>query len=524
MSKFAEDGLPCPCGTSSDAYAIDHEGRGFCFSCSEPQEKIERRLGIKGDRLTAKPKEEEIDDDVDVEYIYEAHRGLSKKTIEFYDIPIAVVNGEKFSYVFTHANDAVKTKRLNPKSRSDQYKWTGEANKAGLYGKDKFPAGSKKSIVITEGNHDAPSVYEASGGQVAAVSVGSASTAMRDIEFERDYVNSFEKIIICFDNDDAGKAATKKVMASGLFDFNKMYFMPLERKDANDYAQQNDLAGLSKALKAIRKYTPDNIISTFSEIEAALEESKEDCIGEYPTDRLNEMTYGLFRGQVIVVKGMEGIGKTEIFRMMENHLLKTTDCKLGVIHMEEDKATTIKGFATYELGVPCNLPDSGVSQKEVFEAYKRAVGEDESRVYLYTMFGGDDPDDILDSIRFLVTSGGVDVVFLDHITMLVTGVEEGDERRKLDYLSTKLKKMCKELNFCLVMITHVNDDGQTRGSRNISKIADIMIDLYRDKLSEDEYERSCLKLTIEKNRKSGRTGDAGTLYFNTDTFKLEEAR
>ena len=119
---------------------------------------------------------------------------------------------------------------------------------------------------------------------------------------------------------------------------------------------------------------------------------------------------------------------------------------------------------------------------------------------------------------------GVDVVFLDHITMLVTGVEEGDERRKLDYLSTKLKKMCKELNFCLVMITHVNDDGQTRGSRNISKIADIMIDLYRDKLSEDEYERSCLKLTIEKNRKSGRTGDAGTLYFNTDTFKLEEAR
>lgn len=461
---------------------------------------------------------------VEGDVVFKSHRGLSKRTLEFYNIPVKVVDGEDYAVYFTYPNGSVKGKRLGDVSRKDRYRWVGDANSAGLFGLDKFLSSEqRRSIYITEGEHDAPSVYEALGGCVAAVSVQSASSALRDIETNRDVINSFDKIILCFDNDDAGKKATQKVMSSGLFDFNKLYYVPFTKhKDANAYLQAGDINDLIRDLKGAKKYTPDNIISTFSEIRTALTESHEDELGSYPTDQLNSMLYGLHRGQVVLFKAQSGIGKTEMFRLMEHHLLKSTDLKLGIIHIEEDRATTIKGIATYQLGVPCNLPDTGVSEDDVINAYSDAVSGREDRVFIYTMFGGDDPDDILDSIRFLVASGGVDVVFLDHITMLVTGTEEGDERRKLDYLSTKLKKMCKELRFCLVMITHVNDDGKTRGSRNIEKIADTMIDLYRDKLSDDEYERNTLHLTVEKNRKTGKTGKAGSLYFNDQTYKLEE--
>ena len=464
--------------------------------------------------------EEEIDE-ADIDFGYIPHRGLSKKTLEFYDIRTKTVKGEPYSWGFVYANGSVKAKKVEP--GKNRYKWIGSPNEAGLYGKQLFQPGSKDTIIITEGEHDAPTFYEVLGGSVAAVSVQSSSTALRDISLDRDYVNSFSRIVLAFDNDEAGQSALKKIMASGLFDFNKLYYIPFSKyKDANAYLQNGEIASLLLDYKAAKKYTPDNIISTFDEIKKALEQAQEDEIGTFPTETLNNMAYGLFRGQVIVVKGMEGIGKTEIFRMMEYHLLKTTECKLGIIHMEEDKSTTIKGLATYELGVPCNLPDTGISEEGVLEGYAAAVGGREDRVFIYTMFGGDDPDDVLDSIRFLVSSGGVDVVFLDHITMLVTGVEEGDERRKLDYMSTKLKKMTKELGFCLVMISHVNDDGQTRGSRNITKIADLVIHLDRDKLSDDEIEKNSLFPTMEKNRKTGRTGKAGQLYFNPNTFKLEE--
>ena len=48
--------------------------------------------------------------------------------------------------------------------------------------------------------------------------------------------------------------------------------------------------------------------------------------------------------------------------------------------------------------------------------------------------------------------------------------------RALDYLSTRLEMMVKELNYALIIVSHVNDFGQTRGSRYISKISDIRID------------------------------------------------
>ena len=512
MTKFAEHGLPCPVCDSSDAYAIDHHGIGHCFSC-----------GHHGSGGTRK-KDLDISEDDIVTAEYVPHRGLSQKTLEFYDVKTKLVNGTPVEWGFPYPNGSYKIKRVNPPTKKDKYVWKGEANTASLFGADRFKAGSRESITITEGEHDALAIREAVGDKTAAVSIQSASTALRDIELNRAYINSFDKIILAFDNDEPGKSALKKVVASGLFDFNKLYHVPFDRhKDANEYLLAKERDELLKVWKACKKYTPDNIISTFEEITEALKENREDEIGTYPTKRLNNMLYGLYRGQVVLVKGLEGIGKTEIFRLMEYHLLKETECKLGLIHMEEDKATTIKGVATYELGVPCNLPDTGVGEDDILRGYQAAVKGREDRIFLYTMFGGDDPDDVIDSIRFLVASGGVDIVFLDHITMLVSGVEEGDERRKLDYISTKLKKMAKELKFCLVMITHINDDGQTRGSRMISKIADTIIHLDRDLTADDENDRNTLWMTVEKNRMAGRTGKAGGLFFNTSTFKLEES-
>ena len=520
LSKWIKTDQACPssCGKSSDAFAFDRHGGGYCFSCHKPfsEEQLEK---VEQDDIMS----DEDKQNVEVHHEFKSHRGLSKKTYQFYDLPVAVVNGEDFSYVFKYPNGAFKTKRIDPDTpRKDRYKWHGEANSAGLFGLDKFSAGGK-TIVISEGEHDAPSIYEALGGHTAAVSVQSSSTAYRDIEQNRDKLNSFEKIIIAFDNDEAGDKAMRKVMTSGLFDFNKLFYITWDTyKDANDFAQAGDFEGLVRCYKQAKKYTPDHIISGFAEIFDALEESQEEGIGEYPTHELREMLGDIRRGQVITVKGMEGIGKTEIFRIMEYHLLKTTSASLGLIHMEEPKARTIKGLATYELGIPTHLDDSPVTREGIHQAYVDAVGNREDRVFIYTMFGGDDPDDVLDSIRFLVASGGVDVVFLDHISLLVTGLEEGDERRRLDYLSTKLKKMVMELKFALFLISHVNDDGQTRGSRNITKISDVVIDLKRDLPTDGGPDNNILELFLEKNRPTGKRGFAGKLLFNMDTYKLEE--
>jgi predicted ATP-dependent serine protease len=84
--------------------------------------------------------------------------------------------------------------------------------------------------------------------------------------------------------------------------------------------------------------------------------------------------------------------------------------------------------------------------------------------------------------------------------------------------------MVEELDFALIFISHVNDEGKTRGSRYIGKSAAVLIDLHRNITAATEAERNKTYLTVSKNRFGSITGPAGVLIFNPETFKVEETK
>src|SRR5690606_8918109 len=123
----------------------------------------------------------------------------------------------------------------------------------------------------------------------------------------------------------------------------------------------------------------------------------------YPFSRLEQMTYGIRTGEVVLLTAQEGIGKTEIMRALEYHLLKTTDENIGIVHLEANKARTLKGLVGYELKSPIHLPDFAVSKEEVKTTLRKVTKRDD-RVHIYSHFGSDDPDVILSTIRFMAGS------------------------------------------------------------------------------------------------------------------------
>jgi twinkle protein len=455
------------------------------------------------------------------EYKFHSHRGISQRTFEFYGVYTEFVEGEPTKIGFKYPNDAIKFREFSEKKFYSQ----GPMSEAGLFGKDKFDPGSKKSITITEGEYDALSVYEISNGNTAAVSVRSGSSARLDCTRDWDYINSFSRIILAFDADEVGQRAAKEV--ASLFDFQRVYHVTLNRhKDANAYLQAEEASDFYDAWAAAKRYAPDNIISTLAEFEESLKEAKEDILATYPFKQLQEKLYGLHAGEVIVFKGMEGIGKTEIFRAIEHHILSTTKHNVGILHLEEDNGETVKALAGYELQQPCGLPDSNVSNSEILKAVAKLAGPNEDRIHIHSSFDVEDEGGILDNIRFLVSASKCKFIFLDHISWLATGNEtDDDERKKLDRISQKLKLLAKELRFCLIMISHVNDEGKTRGSRNITKVANTVIHLDRDVTSSDTPLRLSTFLTVEKARLRGaQTGKAGAVILDTSTFTLRDTK
>ena len=522
-TEILESHLPCSSCGSSDALAryVDHT---YCFSCQDyrplekatekPADGFSPRLATHVATPPTQPAVRSILGLLDPsKKNYSLFRSIPASVRKFYG---AWQEGDLVVYPWQEG--AHKTRHVPTKT----FRWHGETKAATLFGKELFNKGSSMAITITEGEEDAMAVYYMQGSKYPSVSVRSSSTARKDCEREYDYLNSFEKIYICFDADDPGRQAAKEVAT--LFDPNKVYVVELNGgglKDANDYLAAGKETEFTKLWWAAKKYIPKNIIAGYDQIKAVLEQQEQSSIAHYPFPTLDAMAYGIREGEVVLLTALEKRGKTEVIRSIEAHLLKTTDYNLGIIHLEEGEKRAIQGLVSYQLNVPCHLPDSGVSTDDQLKAFRDLTRKDD-RVYIYAHFGSDDPNNILGVIRYLVSVCHCKFVFLDHITMLATGFENDDERKKLDYISTRLAMLTRELRFTLFLVSHVNDEGETRGSRNIGKIADLLVHLDRNPMAESFDERNTTKLMVRGNRFGATSGPAGYLSFDPSTFQISE--
>jgi len=452
-------------------------------------------------------------------YEYLPHRGISADTFRFFDAKTKIDPAGKPVSIGFQYGKSYKVRLLDKKGFFWHYPEGQTSEKGTLYGRDRFAASPHRTITITEGELDALSLYEVLRSPV--VSVKSASSAGTDAGMERSWLNEYERIYLAFDGDEAGRRATAAV--AKLFDPNKVYVLRFpggNRKDANDYLRFGERDELAQLWHDAKRYLPEQIVSGFDEFEKILKEEPKKGVS-YPWPTLNYMTYGIRTGESVLVTAQEGVGKTEVMHAILHNLLSQTDEPIGCIFLEEPKKRLLQAIAGIDLQRPVHLPDSGVSDEETFEALRRVVQVDD-RLHVYSHFGSDDPEVIIDTIRFLVSARKCRRVLLDHVSMVVSGLGGDNERRALDYLTTQLEMMVKALDFSLILVSHVNDDGLTRGSRNISKVADIRIDLSRDIKSADPIIRRTMHLMVSKNRFCGRTGPAGTLLFDPQTYTLSE--
>jgi twinkle protein len=512
----------CPKCTSNDKdkrgdnLGVYEDLTAYCFSCGYFIGNIEKFLkkGI-GDITFVSPSlgtVQEVPLHV-VHDVKEPWRGITETTLALYG-----VRSSDHSILFPYGPNRAKVRSLDKKA----FFMTGpKEGSIPLFGMDRFQRGQGRSVTITEGEPDAMAAYQMLGSQWACVSVPGATAARGACAEARDWLNTFEKIYLCFDNDTAGQDAAAEV--AKLFDVNKIYHVKLDKhKDANDYLQAQDEKAFVAAWWAAKKFRPKGVVSSHSEIRTILSRSRQEAQATYPFPTLQSMLYGIRTGEVVLFTAPEKVGKTEVLRAIEYHLLQSTKDNIGIIHLEEEEKRSVQGLIGYHLSSPVHLPDACASIEDQMVAYEELTGADD-RLHVYSHFGSDDPSVILDTVRSLATVCGCRYIFLDHISMIVSGLKGvEDERRELDQISTELAKMARELNFCLFLVSHVNDDGKTRGSRYIAKVADTIIHLDRDIEAASLDERNKTRLTCRGNRFAGITGPAGVLHFDPKTYKLSE--
>tara|TARA_R110000787_G_scaffold218592_1_gene327315 strand:- start:250 stop:651 length:402 start_codon:yes stop_codon:yes gene_type:complete len=113
---------------------------------------------------------------------------------------------------------------------------------------------------------------------------------------------------------------------------------------------------------------------------------------------------------------------------------------------------------------------------------------------------------------------------------------DGDERKAIDSIMTRLRSMVEETGAGIILVSHLrrvegnkgHENGVTvslshlRGSNSIAQLSDCVIALERNQQSDDELESRTTNLRVLKSRYTGNVGNATSLVYNQETGRLTE--
>lgn len=411
--------------------------------------------------------------------------------------------------------------RFMPNSRQKFASYlNGSMSKAQLWGSQLFPAGSAKAITVTEGREDAMAAYEMMGSRWPTVSINAGcNNAAKEFKANYEYLNSFEKVYICFDGDDPGKKAALE--CANILPPGKVRIVKLDPglKDACGYKIANRATDFTKDWWGAATYTPAGILTGKQVLERLKNKVAVPAL-MFPFDGLNSLTYGIRCGEAIVVTAPTGVGKSSLLRETMYGILKQDpEAKIGSMFLEEKPEDTALGLMSIEANKPLHLPDTEYTDEE-YELSKRIIEDD--RVFYYDSFGSNKIDEIISRVRYYAQGLGCKYIFLDHLSIIVSDQSQGDERKALDSIMTQLKTLTIELNIALICVVHTNRQGQIRGTAGIEQLANIVITLDRDTMNPDPGIRSTLKVFVAKNRFSGKTGPACECRYDAATGRTNE--
>ncbi|MGL4994053.1 MAG: DnaB-like helicase C-terminal domain-containing protein [Bacteroidales bacterium] len=351
---------------------------------------------------------------------------------------------------------------------------------------------------------------------------GSIATVLSRL---RSFVESFEEVVLCMDNDEAGEEAVN--VARKIYPNIKIARIPkgLKKdgspiKDANDLLMEGRSTELNNLLRfKAAKESPAGSVSIADCIEEALK--KPEWGIPFPWDGLTQMTFGLRLGEIVAIGAGVSLGKTLLAHEMASWLTIEHKFKVGVFLLEEQVGDSVKNIAGKSANTPFHRPDLEFDPNVLREEAMRYDGQ----LFLYNNFGQNEWADIKQCMRFWVVEHGVKWIFLDNITTLVAHLTPAEANTEISKIASELAGMCAELDFTCFIFSHLNapqsgaphEEGgpvkevQFTGSRSLMRWCQLIIGFERNKQAEGEAKNYSM-IRLLKDRKFGRSGVVHTKY------------
>ena len=538
------------CGRSYDILDVFmYKGATYAEACKKLFELAEMpysfgELGVKTKRHYRYPHEVPCTDKSKV-YAYFEQRKISRETLDALDVRQDSEGNVVFNYYDT--NDVLTMVKYKPshKVQHGQAKcWCQQNSDTAplLFNMNRINVNSP--LLICEGEPDCLSAIEA--GFKNAVSVPLGSSNLHWIDENLEWLDQFESIIICADNDDAGVKMQKECVPRLGSWRTKVVDIPTipigntgrVTKDLNEILY---VCGKDKVLELIldAKDSPVPSVADLSDVEPT---EYEDVDGVTTgLKAIDDELMRLFFGTLTIVSGQPGSGKSSLLTQLACNSLDN-DISTWLFSGELPNGVE-KSWFNYIFAGPRNITDAisrrGNPYKKISTTTLAEINKTyKGRWHIYR----DDYDNTLDkliaSMTDTVRKYGARCLILDNFMCIDTETSEEELRSQTDTIK-KLIEFAKKYQVAVILVCHPRKmDAGTNvgiydiaGTSNIVNLAHRTIGLRRVTDAErenaakySEKRRQLLKydviVTVVKDRMFGRQNIDVGLYYDPSSRRF----
>jgi len=533
----------CPNCGSSDANAIYEQDDGrydaHCFSCGAYDPNPEG-WNDGSERPMSAPKTTEAEKQQAVCDVYSNYpvtaitdRGISLPTAQYFDVRVGLsTDGSQqvVNHFYPLYNNGV-LQAYKVRQCADKMFWhKGTAQGTEMFGQYQASFTGAKKLIITEGELDAMSVYQAlresargteyEQYQPAVVSITKGAkkgkgvhSVTEEVGAQQAFLSKFQEFIICFDQDAPGQESAEAL--AKYFPPGTAHIVRLPMKDANEMLMAGKIAELKKAvLFNASQYKPAGIIRVSDVIEQAKKPVEWGIPWPWPT--LHRLTKGIRRGELVGVGAGVGCGKTTFWHELVKHLTLNQGLKVGTFMLEERPYKTVRKLVGSFMGVDISKPEAEYDKAQADALMERL----EPYICMFDHKEDRSWEIVKEHIRHLVLVEGCKDIILDPISALTYQYDSSQANTVLNQVFGEASAMADALDFTLYYSSHLNppDTGkpheeggrvkaaQFTGSRAMIKWSHYVIGLERDTQAETLDERNTVTCRILKDREHGETG------------------
>jgi twinkle protein len=382
--------------------------------------------------------------------------GYSRIIATTYDIRR---NGTRFYFPYYDGGICVEAKVRDysiPKNGEFHFTWLAKVTTKPLFGMQTCNPGKRKALIITEGEKDAPAARQMKGYDAVSVPTG-AKGALGSLKKWFHWLDKYDYIYLCFDNDDEGRNAAQQCadfigLKAAIVHLPEYTTQRGKTKDAYDYLASGltreycDAIGVATPETPTYILTHDKFVGRLTEFLHSPSRRKGFSTG---IPELDEIIGGFRLGEISTILASPGRGKSSFGRFVITSLMKQ-EAKALYISLEE-LPEVAEGRL---LGLVTNFDVLHEGQNLTTQQIADLAEVMRDKIVMADLAGSLDLDLLSKLVYYGVKQHDIKFVLLDHITAAVNA----DEMvwKAISQMMDKLNQLAQEHKIHICIISHTN--------------------------------------------------------------------